>query len=144
MPQEACLHVGLAQHGDWTRACLADTRAHMAAAWPRAVALATHRCAGGFGMASRDDDRFRVKPAAPRLRGVASAPRFISQVLNEVSKAGAKRSSKQDCACPTSTPTLCATRSSAMPRDPTRVRALGAACDCASLFPTAFHAGQQL
>ncbi|MCU4119006.1 DUF3363 domain-containing protein [Variovorax sp. N23] len=47
-------------------------------------------------MASRDDDRFRVKPAAPRSRGGPRSQRFISQVLKEVSKTGAKRSGKQE------------------------------------------------
>ena len=45
-------------------------------------------------MASRDDDRFRVKPAAPKSRAGPRSQRFISQVLKEVSKAGAKRSGK--------------------------------------------------
>jgi type IV secretory pathway VirD2 relaxase len=47
-------------------------------------------------MASRDDDRFRVKPAAPRSRGGPRSQRFISQVLKEVSKTGAKRSRTQE------------------------------------------------
>ena len=45
-------------------------------------------------MAGRDDDRFRVKPAAPKSRAGPGSQRFISQVLKEVSKAGAKRSGK--------------------------------------------------
>ncbi len=45
-------------------------------------------------MAGRDDDRFRVKPAAPKSRAEPRSQRFISQVLKEVSKAGAKRSGK--------------------------------------------------
>jgi type IV secretory pathway VirD2 relaxase len=45
-------------------------------------------------MTGRDDDRFRVKPSAPKSRGGPRAQRFISQVLKEVSKAGAKRSGK--------------------------------------------------
>lgn len=40
---------------------------------------------------SPDGDRFRVKPAAPKSRGGPRSQRFISQVLKEVSKAGAKR-----------------------------------------------------
>jgi type IV secretory pathway VirD2 relaxase len=47
-------------------------------------------------MASRDDDRFRVKPGAPK-GGVGEgngqrAQRFVSQVLKQVSKSGAKAS----------------------------------------------------
>lgn len=42
-------------------------------------------------MASRDDDRFRVKPAAPKARGGPRAQRFTTQVLKAVSKAGAQR-----------------------------------------------------
>lgn len=45
-------------------------------------------------MADRDGDRFRIKPAAPKSRGGPRAQRFISQVLKEVSKAGAKRTGK--------------------------------------------------
>lgn len=45
-------------------------------------------------MAGLDDDRFRVKPAAPKSRAGPRSQRFISQVLKEVSKAGAKRSGK--------------------------------------------------
>ncbi|GKT00477.1 DUF3363 domain-containing protein [Acidovorax sp. SUPP3434] len=51
-------------------------------------------CARGFAVAGRDDDRFRVKPAAPKSRAGPGSQRFISQVLKEVSKAGAKRSGK--------------------------------------------------
>ncbi|RDD95226.1 DUF3363 domain-containing protein [Acidovorax sp. BoFeN1] len=46
-------------------------------------------------MASRkesDADRFRVRPAAPKSRAGPRAERFVSQVLKEVSKAGAKAS----------------------------------------------------
>ncbi|CAG9931727.1 protein of unknown function [Candidatus Nitrotoga arctica] len=47
-------------------------------------------------MASRDDERFRIKPGAPkRPDGSQSgqhAQRFVSQVLRQVSKAGAKTS----------------------------------------------------
>jgi type IV secretory pathway VirD2 relaxase len=47
-------------------------------------------------MASRDDDRFRVKPSAPK-GGVGDgsgqrSQRFVSQVLKQVSKSGAKAS----------------------------------------------------
>ena len=45
-------------------------------------------------MAGRDDDRFRLKPAAPKSRAGPDSQRFISQVLKEVSKTGAKRSGK--------------------------------------------------
>ena len=45
-------------------------------------------------MASRDDERFRVKPGAPKGRAGGGngqrAQRFVSQVLKEVSKSGAK------------------------------------------------------
>jgi len=40
-------------------------------------------------MASRDDDRLRVKPAPPRSRTGQGSKRFVSQVLKRVSKAGA-------------------------------------------------------
>ena len=42
-------------------------------------------------MASRDDDPFRPKPAAPKARGGQRAQRFTTQVLKAVSKAGAQR-----------------------------------------------------
>lgn len=41
-------------------------------------------------MSSRDDDRFRVRPGAPKSR----QQKFVSQVLKEVSKAGGKSVSK--------------------------------------------------
>lgn len=41
-------------------------------------------------MAGNDEDRFRVKPAAPKSRGGPRSQRFVSQVLKQVSKAGAK------------------------------------------------------
>lgn len=48
-------------------------------------------------MASRDDDRFRVRPAPPKGRAGGGngqrSRRFVSQVLREVSKAGATASS---------------------------------------------------
>ncbi|GER09500.1 DUF3363 domain-containing protein [Variovorax boronicumulans] len=47
-------------------------------------------------MAGHDDDRFRVKPAAPRLRAGPGPQRFIAQVLKEISKAGVKRFGKQE------------------------------------------------
>lgn len=45
-------------------------------------------------MARNDEDGFRVKPAAPKSRGRARSPRFVSQVLKQVSKAGTKPSGK--------------------------------------------------
>jgi type IV secretory pathway VirD2 relaxase len=45
-------------------------------------------------MAGNDEDRFRVKPAAPKARGGPRSQRFVSQVLKQVSKAGAKPSGK--------------------------------------------------
>ena len=42
--------------------------------------------AGVHVMSSRDDDRFRVRPGAPKNR----QQKFVSQVLKEVSKAGGK------------------------------------------------------
>lgn len=45
-------------------------------------------------MAANDEDRFRVKPAAPKSRGGPRSQRFVSQVLKQVSKAGAKTSGK--------------------------------------------------
>ena len=56
-------------------------------------------------MASRkesDADRFRVRPAAPKSRAGPRAERFVSRVLKEVSKAGAKASG-QRAGRPTST-----------------------------------------
>ncbi|MBE7417395.1 MAG: relaxase/mobilization nuclease and DUF3363 domain-containing protein [Ideonella sp.] len=43
-------------------------------------------------MASRNDDRFRVKPAPPRNRTEQGSKRFVSQVLKQVSRAGATAS----------------------------------------------------
>lgn len=45
-------------------------------------------------MAGNDEDRFRVKPAAPKSRGGPRSQRFVSTVLKQVSKAGAKHSGK--------------------------------------------------
>ena len=43
-------------------------------------------------MATRDDDRFHVKPAPPKARDGQRSRRFVSQVLKQISKAGAKAS----------------------------------------------------
>lgn len=40
-------------------------------------------------MASRDDERFRVKPAPPGNRSARGSQRFVSDILTQVSKAGA-------------------------------------------------------
>ncbi|KPU94614.1 conjugal transfer protein [Variovorax paradoxus] len=45
-------------------------------------------------MASRDDDRFRIRPSPPKSRAGPRPQRFISQVLKQASKAGASRSGK--------------------------------------------------
>lgn len=45
-------------------------------------------------MAGNDEDRFRIKPAAPKSRSGPSSQRFVSQVLKQVSKTGAKSASK--------------------------------------------------
>lgn len=45
-------------------------------------------------MAGNDEDRFRVKPAVPKSRGGPRSQRFVSQVLKQVSKTGAKPSGK--------------------------------------------------
>jgi type IV secretory pathway VirD2 relaxase len=45
-------------------------------------------------MARSDEDRFRVKPAAPKSRGGPRSQRFVSQVLKQVSKTGATPSGK--------------------------------------------------
>jgi len=45
-------------------------------------------------MARDDEDRFRVKPAAPKSRGRSRSQRFVSQVLKQMSKTGAKSSGK--------------------------------------------------
>jgi type IV secretory pathway VirD2 relaxase len=45
-------------------------------------------------MAGNDEDRFRVKPVAPKARGGSRSQRFVSQVLKQVSKSGAKPSGK--------------------------------------------------
>ena len=42
-----------------------------------------------------DGDRFRVRPAAPKSRAGPRPERFVSQVLKEVSKAGAKASGQR-------------------------------------------------
>lgn len=41
---------------------------------------------------SRDDDRFRVRPGAPKAKQPDRVPRFVTRVLREASKSGAKRS----------------------------------------------------
>ena len=43
-------------------------------------------------MATRDDDRFRVKPAPPKARDGQRSRRFVSQVLKQASEAGSKAS----------------------------------------------------
>lgn len=45
-------------------------------------------------MADHEENRFRVKPAAPKSRGGPRSQRFVSQVLKQVSKAGVKTSGK--------------------------------------------------
>ena len=45
-------------------------------------------------MARADDDRLRVKPAAPKSRGGPRPQRFVSTVLKQMSKSGAKPSGK--------------------------------------------------
>jgi type IV secretory pathway VirD2 relaxase len=45
-------------------------------------------------MAGNEDDRFRITPAAPKSRGGPRSQRFVSQVLKQVSKTGAKPSGK--------------------------------------------------
>jgi hypothetical protein len=45
-------------------------------------------------MAGNDEDRFRIKPAAPKSRRGSRSQRFVSQVLKQVSKTGAKSASK--------------------------------------------------
>ncbi|MDP1680530.1 MAG: DUF3363 domain-containing protein [Burkholderiales bacterium] len=45
-------------------------------------------------MAGNDEDRFRVKPAEPKSRGGPRSQRFVSEVLKQVSKTGAKPSGK--------------------------------------------------
>ncbi|VTU38667.1 DUF3363 domain-containing protein [Variovorax sp. PBL-E5] len=45
-------------------------------------------------MAGNEEDRFRVKPAAQKSRGGPRSQRFVSQVLKQVSKTGARPSGK--------------------------------------------------
>ena len=45
-------------------------------------------------MTSRDDDRFRVRPGPPKGRQSSGGQRFVSRVLREANKAGAKPSTK--------------------------------------------------
>jgi len=45
-------------------------------------------------MAGNEDDRFRITPAAPKSRVGPRSQRFVSQVLKQVSKTGAKPSGK--------------------------------------------------
>jgi len=52
--------------------------------------LVARHIAEGCVMATRDDDRFRVKPAPPKAREGQRSRRFVSQVLKQISKAGAK------------------------------------------------------
>jgi len=54
--------------------------------------LVARHLAEGCVMATRDDDRFRVKPAPPKARDGQRSRRFVSQVLKQISKAGAKAS----------------------------------------------------
>jgi hypothetical protein len=66
-----------------------------AAGLPRAVSDALrHRALEASAWLAMTMDRFRVKPSAPKSRGGPRSQRFVSQVLKEVSKAGAKRSGK--------------------------------------------------
>ena len=39
-------------------------------------------------MASRDDDRFRVRPRAPKSRGDVRTQRFVTKVLRQISVGG--------------------------------------------------------
>lgn len=54
--------------------------------------LIAQRGAKGCVMASRNDDSFRVRPAPPKARDGQRSRRFVSQVLKQVSKVGAKAS----------------------------------------------------
>ncbi len=54
--------------------------------------LVARHLAEGRVMATRDGDRFRVKPAPPKARDGQRSRRFVSQVLTQISKAGAKAS----------------------------------------------------
>lgn len=45
-------------------------------------------------MSSRDDDRFRVRPGQPKARQPVGDQRFVSRVLREASKAGARPSAQ--------------------------------------------------
>lgn len=45
-------------------------------------------------MSSRDDDRFRVRPGPPKGRQPSGGQRFVSHVLREANKVGAKPSTK--------------------------------------------------
>lgn len=51
------------------------------------------QCAEGIGM-SRNDDRFRVRPGAPKAKQPDRLPRFVNRVLRAASKSGAKRSTR--------------------------------------------------
>lgn len=57
------------------------------------------RCAApqraeAFAMVRAEDDRFRVKPTAPKARGRPRSQGFVSTVLKQMSKSGAKPSGK--------------------------------------------------
>jgi type IV secretory pathway VirD2 relaxase len=86
----ASLHVGLVRHGALQGLCCARTRT---CALPGSVARRptpdAPRLTGDLAVASRDDDRLRVQLAAPKNRAGRGAQRFVSQVLKQVSKAGA-------------------------------------------------------
>ncbi|MBA3773590.1 MAG: relaxase/mobilization nuclease and DUF3363 domain-containing protein [Ramlibacter sp.] len=47
-------------------------------------------------MAARDEERFRIRPGAPTSGAGPRSQRFVSQVLKQVSKAGAKASGTRD------------------------------------------------
>jgi type IV secretory pathway VirD2 relaxase len=51
------------------------------------------QCAEGL-VVSRSDDRFRVRPGAPKAKQPDRLPRFVTRVLREASKSGAKRSTR--------------------------------------------------
>ena len=87
---QASLHVGLRRHRKEARACRAG--AEIGAA-PCVAACCSRRAAPRYArvcMPGSEDDRFRVKPAAPKSRSGTRSRRFISQVLKQASKIGAK------------------------------------------------------
>src|SRR5882672_6936926 len=94
--RKGSLHVGWARHRALQRRCRARTRNRLPAGFAACFfSFIAPRRAGACNVATRDDDSFRVKPAPPKARSGPRAQRFVSQVLKQVSKAGANPSASR-------------------------------------------------